>query len=228
MNFKKITLAAVILSGVAGAHSAGATPTSNVFRVGVANVTVHSRSENLTSNGPAFLTPQPAGVTVDDATTLLLGYTRHLNANWDVDLLLGVPPSHSINGTGTLAAFGEIARIKQASPTVMINYNFGAQTNAFRPYVGLGVNVTHFYNTSSSTTGNIASGGPTRIALTNSIGLAGQVGVVYRLNAMWSLNASVVAAKVSTDLTSTTGNIQRRTTLDLGPVVYSLAVGYAF
>jgi outer membrane protein len=45
---------------------------------------------------------------------------------------------------------------------------------------------------------------------------------------MWSLNGSIAAAKVLTDLTSTTGSIERKTTLDLRPVVYSLAVGYAF
>ena len=224
MNIKKTAFVIAILLGAAAvAHAA-----ENNFRIGVANITVHSKSDNLSSNGPAFLTPQPAGVTVENATTLLLGYTRHLNANWDFDLLLGVPPTYSIKGTGTLAPFGEIARIKQAGPTAMINYNFGAPGNVFRPFVGLGVNFTHFYNATSSASGNIASGGPTRIELTNSFGAAAQIGAVYRINEMWSLNASVAAAKVSTDLTSTTGSIERKTTLDLRPVVYSLAVGYAF
>jgi outer membrane protein len=223
VNFKNLPFAAALLLCAAGAVAA-----DNDFRIGVANIAVHSKSDNLTSNGPAFLTPQPAGVTVENATTLLLGYTRHLNANWDFDVLLGVPPTHSVKGTGTLAPFGEIARIKQAGPTAMINYNFGAPTSVFRPYVGLGVNFTHFYNATSTASGNIATGGPTKISLTNSVGLAGQVGGVYKLNEMWSLNGSIAAAKVLTDLTSTTGSIERKTTLDLRPVVYSLAVGYAF
>jgi outer membrane protein len=96
----------------------------------VSNITVHSKSPNLTSNGPAFLAPQPAGVSVGGATTLMLDYTRRLDANRDFDLLLGLPPAHSISGTGTLAPFGEIARIKQAGPTFMFNITLATKAAA--------------------------------------------------------------------------------------------------
>lgn len=223
MNLKHTVLVAVLALGAGAAHSA-----DNTFHFGVSNITVHSQSPNLTSNGPAFLTPQPAGVSVGDATTLNLGYTRRLDANWDVDVLLGVPPSHSISGTGTLAPFGEIARIKQAGPTAMFIYNFGEEGSSWRPFVGAGVNFTHFYDATSTASGNIATGGPTKISLTNSFGLAGQVGIAYRLNEQWSMTGAIAAAKVSTDMTTSTGSIERKTTVDLRPVVYSVGLAYAF
>ncbi len=227
MNLKQSALAGALVAALAlvagAAHSA-----DNTFHFGVSNINVHSQSPNLTSNGPAFLTPQPAGISVGDATTLSLGYTRRLDAHWDFDVLLGVPPTHSISGTGTLAPFGEIARIKQAGPTFMFNYNFGEEDSSWRPYIGGGVNFTRFYDATSTASGNIATGGPTKISLTDSMGPAAQVGFAYRFSAQWSLTAAIAAAKVKTNMLTTTGSIERRTEVDLRPVVISAGLAYAF
>ncbi|HJU70290.1 MAG TPA: OmpW family outer membrane protein [Paucimonas sp.] len=200
----------------------------NTVRVGVAHLAIHSDSPNLSSNGPAFLTPQPAGLTVGDATTLLLAYTRRLDQHWAFEVDMGVPPRHDVNGTGTLQPFGVIARVKQAGPTVFVNYNFGAEENKFRPFLGVGVNYTHFFDAQSSSSGNLASGGPTKISLSDSVGLAAQVGASYQLTDRWSLVGSIVAAKVKSDMTATTGSLERKTTIDFRPVVYTLGVAYRF
>jgi outer membrane protein len=218
-------IAAAVALGLCSMASFGA---DNVFRIGYADITVHSSSADLTSNGPAFLTPQPAGLTVADASTLVFGYTRNLDANWSVEALLGVPPKHKVNGRGTLAPFGTISEIKQFAPTFMLNYNFGKPGDQWRPFVGVGVNYTHFYDSTSTAAGNLASGGPTKINLTNSTGLAGQAGVTYALTGPWSVTGSVAAAKVKTDLTASTGSIDRKTSIDLKPLVYTICVGYAF
>ena len=222
MNIKPIVALAMLAVATLTCHAA-----ENTVRLGIANITVHSQSSGLTSV-PAITTPQPSGVTVGDATTALIGYTREIAPNWDLDLVVGWPPTHSVYGTGKLASFGETARITQAGPTLFVNYKFGAAEKVFRPFVGLGVNYTHFYNSRSTAAGDRATGGPTSIALTNSFGLAGQAGVVYRFNPSWFLNAAVAAAKVSTALTATTGSIDRKTNVDFRPVICTVAVGYAF
>lgn len=211
-----------------GMASVAAHAQQNTVRVGVANLVIHSDSPNLSSNGPAFLTPQPAGLTVGDATTLLLAYTRRLNQHWEFEADMGIPPRHDVNGTGTLKPFGVIARVKQAGPTVFVNYNFGAEENKFRPFLGVGVNYTHFFDAQSSSSGNLASGGPTKISLSDSVGLAAQVGASYKLTDRWSLVGSIVAAKVKSDMTATTGSLERKTTIDFRPVVYTLGVAYRF
>jgi outer membrane protein len=222
-----ITAALGLSCAVANAQSAGQSP-QNTLRIGVAHLGIHSKSDNFTTNGPAFLTPQPAGITVDDATTLMIAYTRRLNANLDLDVILGIPPKHDVQGRGTLAPFGVVSRVKQASPTVFLNYNFGDEQNRFRPFVGLGVNYTRFFDAKSTDSGSLASGGPTKIELSDSWGLAMQAGASYKLADRWSICGSVATADVKSDLKATTGSIERRTRIDFRPVVLTVGVGYSF
>jgi outer membrane protein len=98
----------------------------------------------------------------------------------------------------------------------------------FRPFVGLGINYTRFYDAESSASGNLASGGPTKIELSDSWGPAAQVGARYKLAENWSVIGTIAVARVKSDLTATTGSITRTTTIDFRPVVYTLAVGYSF
>jgi outer membrane protein len=217
---------AVVLALGLASFAAGAQ--ENTVRLGYGYIDVHSKSDNFTTNGPAFLTPQPAGLTVDSASTVILGYTRRLNANFDLDFVLGVPPQHDVKGRGTLAPYGTVARVKQAAPTVFVNYNFFDEQTRFRPFVGVGVNYTKFFNRESTANGVLASGGPTRIDLSSSWGLAAQVGAKYKLDDRWSVNGSVTVADVKSDLTATTGSIERRTRIDFRPVVYIVTVGYSF
>jgi outer membrane protein len=222
---KKIHFGACVLAALA---SSAACAQDNTVRGGLAYLTIHSSSPDLTSNGPAFLTPQPAGITVDNASTVLLGYTRRLNEHWDLDMALGIPPAHDVRGRGMLAPFGVTARVKQAAPTLFANYNFFDAKDKCRPYVGLGLNYTRFFDGESSASGDIATGGPTKIELKDSVGLAAQVGMNYKLFGQWSVGGSVVAAKVKSEMTATTGSIERKTTIDFKPIVYSLYLAYSF
>ncbi|MES2071835.1 MAG: OmpW family outer membrane protein [Pseudomonadota bacterium] len=200
----------------------------NTVRIGYAHIAVHSESDNLSSNGPAFLTPQPAGIKVESANTVYLGYTRRLTANVDFDLALGIPPEHDNVGTGTLAPFGVLAKVKQRAPTVFINYNFGEESNAFRPFFGLGFNYTQFYDARATASNNLAAGGPTQVRLADSMGWAAQVGAKYNVTDRWFLLAAIATADVKSQLTATTGSIERKTVINFRPVVYMLTAGYSF
>jgi hypothetical protein len=50
----------------------------------------------------AYLTPQPAGLTVGDGKTLMFGFTRKLNDHFDLDFTAGLPPEHKVYGRGTM------------------------------------------------------------------------------------------------------------------------------
>lgn len=222
---KKNKLAVCTLFALA---SMSALAQDNMVRVGIVGVTVHSQSPDFTSNGPAFLTPQPAGLDVGNATTVVFGYTRRITEHWDIDFAAGIPPTHKVWGRGTLAPFGVTAEVTQRAPTLFANYNFGVSADKFRPFVGLGLNYTQFFDAQSTASGNIATGGPTKISLSDSYGLAAQLGFNYKLADRWFLNGSVATAKVKTDMTATTGSIERKTTIDLRPVAFSMSLGYSF
>jgi outer membrane protein len=55
-----------------------------------------------------------------------------------------------------------------------------------------------------------------------------QAGATYKINNVWSLCGSIATARVKRDMTSTTGGIERKTTIDFRPVVFTVAVGYNF
>jgi len=224
MTIKHIALIAALglASSVAAAQTA-----KNVVTLGAAYIHIDSEAPDLSSNGPAFLTP-PASLTIKSASTVVLGYTRHLDDKWAVELVAGIPPAHKVHGTGALAPYGKLAEVKQAGPTVFLNYKFGDAGSAFRPYVGFGVNHTRFFDGESTAANNLAAGGPTKIRLRSSTGLAAQVGVNYKLAPNWSINGSLVVANVEAPLTATTGSIERTTHINFHPTALTVCLGYHF
>lgn len=225
MNMKKIAAAVIGLAGMSAAW-AGDAPKNMVY-FGYVDLTIHSDAPDLTSNGPAFLTP-PASLSVRTAQTALFGYVRHLDEKWAFEIAAGIPPAHDVYGTGGLAPYGKLAKVKQASPTLFLNYKFNSDMDRLRPYVGIGMNFTRFYDAESTAANNLAAGGPTQIRLKDSVGLAAQAGINYKLTDNWSINGNVVVANVETDLTATTGSIQRKTHIDFRPIAYAVSVGYSF
>ena len=223
---KKIQIALCALFGLTS--SVAMAEDQNLVAAGFGYISVHSSSPNLSSNGPDFLTPQPAGLTVGSASTLLFGFSHMLNDHWAVAFAGGIPPKHNISGTGTLAPFGVITTVKQLAPTVFANYHFNESGSKFRPFVGLGINYTKFYDVTSQPSGNLASGGPTSISLSSYTGLAATVGMNYKIADHLYLNANIAAANVSTDMVATTGSIQRTTHVKLNPILYSAGLAYSF
>ena len=86
-----------------------------------------------------------------------------------------------------------------------------------RPYLGVGVNYTTFYDRDSTAAGNAASGGPTKLSLTASVGPAVTGGVTYRITDRWHLHASYSWSQVKTNLTADTDGFMRTSRISFGP-----------
>lgn len=219
-----------ILVGAALAVAAGAAlaDTQTVY-VGGIYVDIHSSADAL-SGGPAVPAPG-AQIKVGDASTIGLGYTYRFDNPWAIEAVLGVPPKHKTYGQGFIAPFGQVSSVKQVSPTVLVNYHFGPMAGV-QPFVGAGINYTHFTNAHSTPSGDAASGGPTKIELSDSWGLAVHAGATYAIDKHWSVVGTVAYADVKSDLTATTttssGDIVRTTRIKFNPVAYTVCVGYTF
>lgn len=218
----------IFVSAVFALTSLAALGQQNTVRVSVEQINVHSDSQNLRSNGPAFLTPQPAAIAIGDTTILQLVYTRKIDPHWDLDVQAGIPPRLDVKGLGTLAPFGVIAHIRQAGPTIFATYHFGAPENRFRPFAGVGLNYSRFYDAQATDSGRLVAGGPTRISLSDSFGPAAKIGASYRLVDRWSLVGTIGTARLKTDVSSTTGSIERTTSVVLRPVGFSIGVAASF
>lgn len=120
-------------------------------------------------------------VNISNSVVPELDISYFFTKNIAVELILGVTP-HNVKGAGTLAG----ARIGSAwllPPTLMLQYHF-TDLGPFKPYLGVGVNYTVFFNEK-------AKGGFTQFDLKDSFGLALQVGVDYMINEHWGINFDV-------------------------------------
>ncbi len=129
-----------------------------------------------------------------------------------------------------VAAYDDVtvARVKQTAPTLFLNYKFLDASSALRPYVGVGFNYTNFKVTSTGAGDTLYNDGPVRISSTDSIGLAFQTGINYKLDKSWSLNAGWATAGVKNNVTIRTNNTEQRLSYRFHPSVFSLMVGYSY
>ena len=206
------------------------------FYIGGAYIDVHSKSAPLSSDPETLPPGVQAGVRVGDASTVGFGMVVPLGGHYSAELAAGIPPAHKVYGTLFISGFGQISTVKQVSPTAFVNYHFSDGGLGLAPFVGLGLNYTKFTDAHSTASGDAASGGPTKIKLSDSFGLAVHGGLTYKIDQNWSIVSTVAYADVHSDLRATTqarlgpgpSEVVRTTRIDFRPVVYTLSVGYTF
>lgn len=132
--------------------------------------------------------------------------------NIAAELVLTYPQQVKVHAGST-----KIGTIKALPPSLLLQYHF-TDFGAFKPYVGLGVNYTIFYQR-----GNFII--PGADVERSSFGLAAQVGFDYALDKNWSLNMDVKYISMDTDVKI--GNTKLGE-LDLNPVTAGVGIGYRF
>lgn len=205
----------IAASALASGVMAQSAAPSNTVKLGVIFYQPHAKTSGITGLG----VPPGADATVGDATTLLATYERAVAPNMGIELVLGVPPTIKAKGAGTVAFLGEVLSAKNVAPTVLINYHFGDAGSALRPYVGIGINYTRFTDAKTPY--------GWQVNLSDSWGLAGQIGVDYAMSKQWGLFASLGAAQVKSDLVAVGASVLR-STIDFRPVTFAAGVAYKF
>ncbi|HEX4233804.1 MAG TPA: OmpW family outer membrane protein [Caldimonas sp.] len=212
------TLPTLALVALALASGAAVADGDNVVKVGITRYDSHAKTDGITGIG----VPPGADVDVDAATTAIFVYERLLtpiSPNLGLEFVLGVPPTLKAHGTGSVAFLGEVLSAKNLAPTLLLNYHFFGPDTTLRPYLGIGVNYTHFSDIKSSLATDVQMG--------NSTGLALQAGVNYAINKQVGLFASVAKVNVKSKVVAS-GATVLTTTVDFRPIVYSAGVSYQF
>lgn len=162
------------------------------------------------------------GVSVanDDALGLNLAY--FWDDHWAVELLAATPFEHDV----TLNTVGALSSVKHLPPTLSAVYYPMDGSQAFQPYVGLGVNYTIFFDEEFTAANEEA--GFADLDHDNSFGLSAQIGADFAIDEKWHINASVRWIDIDTDVTFTAGGAPGRVDVDIDPWVYTLSVGYRF
>ncbi|MBY6094555.1 outer membrane protein OmpW [Ferrimonas balearica] len=209
MKTKLLSLAILTaLSAPAFSHEAG----DFIVRVGAATVAPNESSQDVAGLGE---------FAVDDNTQLGLNFTYMVTNNFGVELLAATPFSHEV--TLPEADINNLAKVKHLPPTLMAQYYFGSGN--LRPYIGAGVNMTVFFDEKFT---NDLDGALSDLDVDTSFGLAGQVGIDYKFNDNWLVNASVWYIDIGTDVNFKLGDDPVSIKTDIDPWVYMLSVGYTF
>jgi outer membrane protein len=232
MYIRNKIIAGAALIGLMAAIPAFAADSAlnNEIRVGAYIVMYDAKADDLT--GPYV----PPGVNVDvkNVNTPYFAYLRRLSPHLVGQLSAGVPPKTETVGKG-LASVGSVpfdgqvvSTAKWFSPSLLVNYVFRDESQALRPYLGVGVNYTRFYDLQSTPAGDAANGGPTAISLTSSVGPVIVAGLRWHIKDHWSAYASYDRARVNSDYVGDTAGVIRRTHIKFNPSTLVLSVGYAF
>lgn len=213
MNIKQLAMAGVLTGMASLSQQASALSTGDwVVRAGGAHLTATSESDDVTGS-------PGARVEADDGHSLGFSIGYMLTSNWSIDLLGAVPFSHDIKGRGTLDGAGTVASTDQLPPTLSVLYYFQPEKSV-RPYAGLGLNYTIFYN--ENTKGALAGND---IKLDDSFGLALNVGTDIDINDTWFANISAWYIDLETKAQINGG---AKFDVAIDPIVFMLGIGRAF
>lgn len=227
----KVVASSLLCMGVvmgANAYEAG----DMILRVGAITVDPNDDASTPELNGIPLL---GTDVGIDSDTQIGLTGTYMLTSNLGLELWLAAPFQHDISGNDAVAtAFGtdDLGSTKHLPPTLNLQYYFNNST-PFTPFVGLGINYTKFFSEDAGQDLETTLGGDVDLDLEDSIGLAAEVGVDYRLNESWLLNATVMYADIDTEATysvksgALTG-VKVKSDVSIDPLVYLFSVGYKF
>jgi outer membrane protein len=146
----------------------------------------------------------------------------------EIDLTYFVTPNFGIEAIAAITEHKmdvrkgtnvNLGKVKLLPPTLTAQYHFNypRQLGAFKPYVGAGINFTHFYDAEHPGLGSVK--------YDDTFGTVLQGGVDYKLTDQVYLNADMKKVFLSTDVT-VNNTITAKS--NLNPTIIGLGLGYRF
>lgn len=201
-------------SGVVSAHSGG----DFFIRAGTATVRPNVHSDDVLPGQK---------LEINNNTQLGLTLTYMETDNLGIELLLASPFRHKVSLQGA----GQVATIHHLPPALMAQWYFGSSQSTLRPYIGVGLNYTLFFDNSfDQNNGAVQKLKLNNLKLDNSWGVAGQAGVDYMINKNWLLNMSVWYVDINTKVKfkSDEANKSFSVKTQVDPWVFMFTAGYRF
>lgn len=146
---------------------------------------------------------------IGDSTRPTITAEYFIRDNLGVELLAALPFKHSIKSHGV-----EIGTVKHLPPVISLQYHFDA-TEQFKPFVGVGVNFTGFWDGDAR---GPLSGSELRVK--NSWGLAAHLGGDYWINERAAIRADLRWIDIDADVTLDGADIGK---VEVDPVVVGIS-----
>jgi outer membrane protein len=189
-----------------------------IFRAGAGMVDPQGTAASFTDDADTLY------IEVDSGSALTLTGAYFFSPNWSFEVLAASPFTHDVKlgleGEGT----AKIGEVRQLPPTFTFQYHF-LPDGTFRPYVGLGLNWTTFFD--EKLVSELSDQGLS-LTVDDSFGAAVQVAADVALGDKWLLNFDVRWIQLEADANLSDGVDTETISLDISPLVYSINLGYRF
>ncbi len=236
--------AATLLSTGAMAQSQG----DWLVRAGLGVVAPQGDSDNLIFEGIDLGSGYQ--IDVDDGYAAVINATYMATDNIGIEILAATPFKHDIEGDGSaLSPLGKLGDVKHLPPVLSLQYHFNPGAT-FRPYAGIGLNYTLFFDedgndtlhqgiigTSNAQLNTDYVGGSTDLSIDDSFGIALQLGADVQLTDALFLNFDLRWIDIEADaslrtVTETAAGVETilnsRIKTDIDPIVFSTTLGMRF
>lgn len=216
-----LCLTLATLSPLATAHQQG----DWIVRGGLTTVVPDESTSNIVAGGADL----GVALNIDNNTQFGLNVAYFVTNYINIELLAATPFKHDVNFSvnDPLDTGNQLGEVTHLPPTLTVNYYFNEPSAAFQPYVGAGINYTLFFD--EEFTGANGEAGLSDLSLDNSFGLSAQVGMDYKIDKKWHVNASVRFIDIDTEATFKVGDAEGSVDdIEIDPWVYTLAIGYTF
>ncbi len=158
-------------------------------------------------------------VDIDEQYVPELDFTYFFTPHVAAELILATTP-HDVTAINTSLGQVDLGDVWLLPPTLNLQYHFLPHNDGFRPYVGAGINYTHFYNEDS--------GAVDSIEYDDSFGYSLQAGFDYGLNENWARNFDLKKVMINTDVTIRSGGSTINADVDIDPWILGVGVAYRF
>lgn len=215
---KVLTLAALIAAGFASAAAVQAAEGPLMVRVRALSMKVDNH------NSSTDVVPALGMLEAEDKVFPEIDFTYFITKNLAAELILTYPQRHDLKFAGT-----GIGSIKHLPPTLTLQYHFIPE-GTVRPYVGAGINYTRFMSVRINAQPAVGVDAPIDVDR-NSFGLAGQIGVDFKVADNWFINLDAKYVRIKADNVHITSGVlagTKVTDLGINPWLFSAGVGYRF
>ncbi len=159
---------------------------------GTIQLSVDGAAVMFNSSAKFTLAGQPvpgANLTMTNTATATFEAQYYLSKDVSLSVNVGVPPTTSANGAGTLSALGKLGSVQFGPGASYGNYHFSG-LGRIQPFVGVGVTRMLIFADHD--------GAITRLNVHPAWGAAVRGGVTYMLTPKWGVNANVAHLFLST------------------------------
>lgn len=180
------------------------------------------RLRGITVNPDESGTPTIIGgsVALSNESVPEVDFSYFFTENLALELILATASHEAgVEGNTNNTSSIDLGTVSLLPPTLTFQYHFNAEK--FKPYVGAGINYTHFYG--------VNNGAVKSVEYDDTFGYALQVGTDYLIGDNLYLNFDVKKAFISTDVTVTTyTNTTVTADVDINPWIVGLGIGTRF